>query len=153
MFSWRATCFPLGKGKHRRYVMSHYMILFSIIPLCCFELTKLFKCKHRNMICGISIGLVVAAVSFGLLQFTFVPVIGKLLGLIGLVVNVPHGLLGYFCLIGTGVLEPGMQITAMHLAVINLVNGVLFAYIYGGIGYILDKKLAKKGNVRKVVFN
>ena len=33
-------------------------------------------------------------------------------------------------------------ITASQLIMINMVNGVLFAYIYGLIGYAVDRKLA-----------
>ncbi len=132
--------------------MSHYLILLVIIPLSCFELTKLFNCKHRNMICGISIGLVIAPVSFALLQCTYIPLIGKLLGLIGLLGNLTHGMVGYLCLIGSGVLDPTGQVTAMQLTMINLVNAVLFAYAYGIIGYIMDRKQAQKSLVRKVVF-
>ena len=132
--------------------MSEYMILFAIVPLSCFELTRLFNCKFRNMLCGISIGLVIAPLSFALLQFTCVPVIGGLLGLIGQVINLTHGSIGYFCLVGSGLLEPGVQIAAAQLVMVNLVNGLLFAYGYGIIGYAIDRKLAKKSVARRVVF-
>lgn len=133
--------------------MNQYLILLAIIPLSCFELTKLFNCKHRNTICGISIGLVIAPISFALLEFTYIPIIGKLLGLIGLLANVTHGSVGYFCLIGSGLLEPGAQMAALQLTMVNLVNGMLFAYAYGVLGYAIDRKRNKKGLVRKVLFS
>jgi len=61
--------------------------------------------------------------------------------LIGLVANLTHGSVGYFCLVGSGVLDPGTVITASQLVLINLVNGVLFAFCYGMIGYSIDRKL------------
>ncbi len=133
--------------------MSHYMILLAIIPLSCIELTKLFHSEHKNMICGISFGLVVAPVSFSLLQYTYVPIIGKLLGLIGMAGNLIHGMLGYFCLIGSGILEPAAQLTTMQLVMVNLVNGVLFTYLYGIAGYLIDRKQARKSLASKVVFS
>jgi hypothetical protein len=117
--------------------------------LSCFELNKLINFKFRNMVYGISIGLVIAPVSFALLGFTYIPLIGKLLGLIGLLLHLTHGWVGYLCLIGTGSLELGVQITALQLAMVNVVNGLLFAYAYGLIGYIFfDRKLIKKNPLK-----
>ena len=80
-------------------------------------------------------------VSYGFLQFTYIPVIGKLLGIIGLIFNLTHGPVGYFCLAGSGILEPGSALTISQLIMINLVNGVIFAFCYGTIGYAIDRKL------------
>ena len=91
---------------------------------------------------GIAFGMVIAPVSFGLIQMTYIPFIGKLLGLVGIMANLTHGSIGYVCLLGTGLLEMNTAITATHLVMINVVNGVLFAYIYGLIGYAVDRKLA-----------
>ena len=124
--------------------MSQYLILLALIPLSCFELNKLINFKFKNMVYGISIGLVIAPVSFALLGFTYIPIIGKILGLIGLMPHLTHGWVGYLCLIGTGSLEVGAKITALQLVMINVVNGLVFAYIYGFIGYIIDRKLTKR---------
>jgi len=104
------------------------------------------------MICGIAIGLVIAPISFALLEFTYLPIIGKLLGLIGLLANLSHGSIGYLCLIGCGVLEPDVQISALQFTMINLINGMFFAYTYGVLGYVIDRKRNQKGLVRKVLF-
>lgn len=120
--------------------MSQYLIFLALIPLNCFELVKRFKYTYRNTICGISIGLVVAPVSFALLKFTYVPIIGKLLGLIGLVIHLTHGWFGYACMIGMGLLEPEIAVTATQLTMINVINGLLFAFVYGLMGYYLDSK-------------
>ena len=93
---------------------------------------------------GIAFGLVIAPVSFGLIQMTYIPFIGKLLGLVGVIANLTHGAIGYICLLGSGVLETSTLITATQLVMINVVNGVLFAGIYGLIGYAIDRKLAKE---------
>lgn len=133
--------------------MTQYLILLALIPVCCFELTKLLNCKHRRMCCGISVGLVIAPVSYALLEFTYVPVLGKLLGLVGMLANMTHGPVGYLCLVGSGVLEPGVQLAAMQLLLINLVNGMFFAYVYGVAGYFVDRKQMQKSVVRRVIFS
>lgn len=121
--------------------MSQWLILLAIVPLSCLQLTKMYKTRNRWMLNGIAFGLVVAPISFGLLKLTYIPVIGKILGLVGLVANLTHGSVGYFCLVGSGILDPGAVITASQLVLINLVNGVLFAFCYGMIGYSVDRKL------------
>ena len=122
--------------------MSQWLIFLAIVPLSCLYLTKGMKTKKRFMWNGIAFGMVVAPVSFGLIQLTYIPFIGKLLGLVGVIGNLTHGSIGYLCLLGSGVLEMNTVITASQLVMINLVNGVLFAYIYGLIGYAVDRKLA-----------
>ncbi len=122
--------------------MSQWLIFLAIVPVCCFYLTKNVQTKKRFMWNGIAFGMVIAPVSFGLIQMTYIPIVGKLLGLVGVVGNLTHGSIGYLCLLGSGVLEMNTVITASQLVMINMVNGVLFAYIYGLIGYAVDRKLA-----------
>jgi hypothetical protein len=126
--------------------MSQYLILLAIIPLATFQLTKKFNHKNRWMLFGISLGLFIAPISFGLLEYTYIPVIGKILGFIGLIANLTHGSVGYFCLIGSGIISPDEIISASQLIMINLVNAVLFSYCYGIIGYSIDSKLATEVN-------
>jgi len=120
--------------------MSQWLIFLAIVPLASFQLTKIYEVKNRWMWNGIAIGLVIAPLSFGLIQLTYIPLVGPLLGLVGLVANLTHGSIGYFCLVGSGVLELDTVITASQLAIINVVNGVLFSYCYGLVGYSLDRK-------------
>lgn len=122
--------------------MSQWLIFLAIVPVSCFYLTKNKKTNKRFMWDGVAFGMVIAPVSFGLIQMTYIPLVGKLLGLVGVVGNLTHGSIGYLCLLGSGVLEMNTVITASQLVMINIVNGVLFAYIYGLIGYAVDRKLA-----------
>ncbi len=124
--------------------MSEWLIFLAIVPLSCIYLTKDLYIKNRFMWYGISFGMVIAPVSFGLIQMTYIPFIGKLLGLIGVIANLTHGSVGYVCLLGSGILAKNTAITALDLIMINVFNGVLFAYIYGLIGYAIDRKLAKE---------
>lgn len=93
------------------------------------------------MVCGVATGLVIAPISFGLLEFASVPVLGTILGFIGLIFNLSHGSVGYFCLIGSGVIDPGVILSISQLVMINAVNGVLFSFCYGMIGYFLDRRI------------
>lgn len=122
--------------------MSQWLIFLAIVPLSCMHLTRHFDMKHRWMLNGITFGAVVAPVSFGFLQMTYIPFIGKLFGLIGLVTNLTHGSVGYMCLLGSGFLDFNAAITSQQFVMINIVNGLLFANCYGLIGYSVDRRIS-----------
>ena len=122
--------------------MSQYLILLAIIPLSVFNLTKMFMPRRRWLLSGLATGLVVAPVSMGLIEFTYVPIIGKALGLVGVVGNLIHGSVGYFFLVSFGGMEPGVLLTASQLVTINVVNAAIWGSYYGMVGYNIDGKLA-----------
>ncbi len=104
------------------------------------HLTKHFQARYRWTLNGIAFGAVIAPMSFGFLQMTYIPIIGKLLGLFGLLANLTHGSIGYICLLGGGFVEMNSVISAQQFILINAVNGLFFACCYGLIGYSLDRK-------------
>ena len=120
--------------------MSHLLLLLAIIPLSCFNLATTFKAKHRWMVTGITMGLVIAPVSLALIKFSYIPIIGKLIGVFGLITNLIHGSVGYFGLMTVGLMEPGTVLSGSDLLTINLVNAVIWASYYGVIGYNIDHK-------------
>lgn len=131
--------------------MSHLLLLLAIIPLSCFNLTTTFKAKHRWMMTGITMGLVIAPVSLALIKFSYIPVIGKLIGVIGLITNLIHGSVGYFGLMTAGFMEPGTVLSGPDLLLINLVNAVIWGSYYGVIGYNIDhQKTALIPSLRKL---
>jgi hypothetical protein len=92
------------------------------------------------MITGITMGMVIAPVSLALIKFSYIPIIGKLIGIVGLVTNLIHGSVGYFGLMTVGLMEPGTVLAGSDLMIINLVNAVIWALYYGVIGYNIDHK-------------
>lgn len=118
--------------------MEKGLLFLVILPLASFYLSKIYKTRYKWLYTGIAFGLVVAPVSLALIKFTFIPVIGKLLGGIGLVTNLIHGSVGYFCLMATGVIEPGGTLSFSQLVTINLVNAGIWSVYYGILGYNMD---------------
>jgi len=126
--------------------MSQWLIFLAIIPLSCAHLTKHFDVKHRWMLNGIAFGAVIAPVSFGFLQMTYIPVIGKLIGLIGLLANLTHGSVGYICLMGSGFIDINIAMNTQQFILVNIFNGLLFANCYGLIGYAIDRRVPAEGH-------
>ena len=97
--------------------MSQYLLLLAIIPLSTYFLAKIYKPKYKWLLTGMAFGMVVAPVSLSLMKFAYVPVIGKLVGFVGLVFNLIHGSIGYFMVMGMGLQEPGALLTAGEIAI------------------------------------
>lgn len=122
--------------------MTQLLIVLAIIPVACFQLSKKLHPKDRWLLFGVAFGTVVSPVSYGLMEFTSVPVIGKLLGLIGLMANLIHGSLGYFFLQSIGLLAEGSPLLGSQLLMIHMVNALIWSSYYGMIGYKIGQKIA-----------
>lgn len=122
--------------------MTQLLIVLAIIPVACFQLSNKLHPKDRWLLFGVSFGTVVSPVSYSLMEFTSVPVIGKLLGLIGLMANLIHGSLGYFFLQSIGLLAEGAPLLGSQLLMIHMVNALIWSSYYGMIGYKIGQKIA-----------
>ncbi|MEW6593878.1 MAG: hypothetical protein AB1413_03295 [Thermodesulfobacteriota bacterium] len=123
--------------------MEQLQLLLIVIPLSGYFLAKTYRPEMLWRVTGITFGMVVAPVSLCLLNYAYVPIIGKLFGLVGLLFNLIHGAPGYFMVVGMGFQEPGVSLSFSELALINLVNGILWSVHYGLVGYNFDVKWAE----------
>jgi len=122
--------------------MTQLLVLLAIIPIAIFLLTKKFHPKDRWLFFGVAFGTVISPASYGLIGFTSMPVIGKLLGLVGLMANLIHGSLGYFFLQSIGLLAEGAPLQAAQFLMIHMVNALIWSSYYGMIGYKIGQKIA-----------
>ena len=124
--------------------MSHYLIFLAIIPIACFQLAKMYAPCRLWLATGIAAGLVIAPVSQGLVEYTLIPVIGNAIGIIGAMLNLIHGSVGYFVLGMLGKVEPGTLLSASEMTLMNMVNAAIWTTYYGVVGFRMDLKLSKK---------
>ena len=129
--------------------MSQYLIFLAIIPLAIFSLSKVYSPRRRWLLSGLTTGLVIAPVSMGLIEFTYVPIVGKAIGLVGMLFNLIHGSVGYFFLVGFGGMESGVLLNNAQLFSISIVNAIIWGSYYGMVGFNIDAKLASEDNVAK----
>lgn len=130
--------------------MRELLLLLAIIPVAVYNLTDIVMPKRKWLWTGISFGMVVSPVSMCLLQSTHIPIIGKLIGLLGLVLNLIHGPLGYFTVVALGIHEPGLALSASQLTVINLINAFAWGMFYALLGYNMDVKWPSAAVGRKL---
>ncbi|MEW6502009.1 MAG: hypothetical protein ACOY8P_08590 [Thermodesulfobacteriota bacterium] len=122
--------------------MTQLLLLLVALPVVCYHWAAQNKPDLKWRLTGISYGLVIAPISLAMLRYTHVPLVGKLIGFIGLVLNLIHGSLGYFLVVGVGLQDPGIALTASELSAINITNGLIWGVYYGLTGHNLDVKWA-----------
>jgi hypothetical protein len=122
--------------------MAQLLILLAVVPLACLQFSKKLHPQDRWLLFGVAFGTVVSPASYGLIEFTSIPIIGKLMGLIGLMANLIHGSLGYFFLQSIGLLAEGAPLNGSQLLMIHMVNALIWSSYYGTIGYKIGQKIA-----------
>jgi len=129
--------------------MRELLLLLALVPVAVYNLSDIFVPKRKWLWTGIACGLVVSPVSMCLLQSTHFPLLGKLIGLIGLVLNLIHGPLGYFTVVALGIHEPGLALSTAQFTLINLINGFAWGSFYGILGLNADLKWPSAAEGRK----
>ncbi|MDG4474976.1 hypothetical protein [Thiovibrio frasassiensis] len=123
--------------------MEQLLILLGWVPVACYQIVKKESDK-KWMLTGISLGAVIAPISFGLVKMIYATGILKLFGVVGLVLNIIHGPIGYMMATMAGLIKAGVALTGPELVIINLLNALLWASFYGSVGYNIDLKVASE---------
>ncbi|PLX50753.1 MAG: hypothetical protein C0613_02920 [Desulfobulbaceae bacterium] len=131
--------------------MTHYLIFLALIPIASFQLCRMFAPGRLWLWTGLTVGAVIAPVSQGLVEYTMIPLIGGMLGLMGAIFNMIHGSVGYFLLAACDIFQPGAVLDGSQLTMMNLVNGAIWTIYYGLVGYRIDVKAARKTSAKYVV--
>ena len=116
--------------------------LLAIIPLSCYFLAKTYKPQLKWLLTGIFFGLVIDPFSLSLAKSLNLPFIGKMFGLAGMFINLIHESIGQLMLSTIGFTDAGVVVDAHELMVIHLVNGIIWAFYYGIIGYCFDRNIS-----------
>lgn len=130
--------------------MRELLLLLALVPLAVYHLSNIWSPKRKWLWTGVAFGLVVSPVSMCLLQSTHFPVLGNLIGLVGLILNLIHGPLGYFTVVALGIHEPGLVLSTALFSLINLINGLAWGSFYGILGWNIDLKWPSAVEGRKI---
>ena len=116
------------------------LILLAALPLACYFFFKSRSSPKLWQATGISLGLVVSPVSFGILALKAIPLIGMLFGLVGIILTLPHDFPGYFMGLSVGLAHSGGVLPLKERIWVEVLNGIFWSVIYGFIGYALDNR-------------
>jgi len=127
------------------------LILLIIIPIASYKWAESHRPDYKITILGISFGAIVAPFSMGLYATFFIHWLGLVTGILGLVMVMFHGALGYELAILFGLVPSHTVTTVSHNTIIAVINGFAWATIYGVIGYLIDKYHKNRQNPNKAL--
>ncbi|MDA3970320.1 MAG: hypothetical protein PF442_03115 [Desulfobulbaceae bacterium] len=132
---------------------NYCLIFLALLPIATFHISKIMMPSRVFSFTAAAVGLVIAPVSQGMVEFTLIPLIGVYFGFIGGVLNMIHGSVGYFFLGALGVFEAGTVLTVTQLLLMNMVNGVIWISYYSFVGYRMDLKLSPQAAVQQFILS
>ncbi|MBU0728207.1 MAG: hypothetical protein KKE17_10200 [Proteobacteria bacterium] len=124
------------------------LLLFAVVPAGLYLYFSKKRPRNLWLATGISFGLVASPISIGVLGFNVTPLIGKLLGLFGLILTLIHGFPGYFMGSAIGITNPGVVLAFPERFWVEVLNGIFWATIYGILGYTFDAQRREKAEGR-----
>ena len=113
------------------------LLLLALVPLMAFRYARSRAPRHIWLTTGAAFGAIVSPLSLGLYSTYFVGPLGLPTGMLGLVSTLFHGAPGYDLSIWLGLVSAGVVSGVGH-AYVELVNGVIWAALYGLLGCALD---------------
>lgn len=127
--------------------MLFLLLLLGAVPILAHRIARRHFLHRRACITGIALGSVVAPLSMGLYATFYWPYVGLIPGLIGLASSLFHGAPGYEAAIALGLMPSHhVAVGIEHLYVFGL-SAIVWALIYGGIGWFMDRHRRRKGGV------
>ncbi len=120
--------------------MTQYLLLLVAVPISVYYLQMIIKGKQQWLWTGMAFGMVIAPISLALMKWVYMPGISKVVGFVGVALNIIHGPLGYFMALSVGLVDSSSVLTVSEVVIINILNGWVWASFYGAIGYQVDVK-------------
>jgi hypothetical protein len=114
------------------------LLLLALVPIGGYFYAKTKKPDRKFFITGIALGSIISPLSMGIYAIYYIPIIGLVPGLIGLLSSLFHGPVGYNLAIWIGLHKDRTVITFPTNVMIEVINGVFWGLIYGLIGYGID---------------
>jgi|SRR3990172_5535285 len=118
--------------------------LLVTVPLVAFLIARRRWPQHTALVTGALFGSIVSPLSLGMYSLFFLHPIGLPLGLIGGASVMFHGSPGFHFITALGLRNPREVVTGIQSIQIEIANGILWAIIYGMIGFLIDKLRASK---------
>ena len=114
------------------------LTLLILIPIFAYRWARSHHPTYKLTILGVSFGAVAAPFSMGLYATFFIHYLGIVTGMLGLVLSMLHGTPSYEISVQLGLVPSHTVTTQSDNIIIAIVSGVIWAIIYGAIGYLID---------------
>jgi hypothetical protein len=122
-----------------------------IVPVFTYRYVRRIGSSHVCCVTGIALGAVASVASlgtYGLFWLAgFIGLIGLPLaavGIVGLILTMFHGAPGYYLAITLGLVRSGEVVHGIEYLYIESLNAVIWAIVYGAVGYTLDSVIGRR---------
>jgi hypothetical protein len=110
----------------------------ALFPIFTYRWSKRRYPNHNGLITGVTTGLVISPFSLGLYGSYFIPFIGFIPGMIGLLLTFLHGPPGFKVATFLELREPRTVVSGLEHIQIEIINGIIWGVVYGLIGQGID---------------
>lgn len=118
--------------------MIFLLLLLWLLPIIVAVISRRYARSHLWRNTGIAFGLVVSPATLGLYSLYFLGPIAAILGLIGLPLHLLHGAPGYELAVRFGFVPSHTVVEGFMHAPIESLNAVIWATVYGLVGWGID---------------
>lgn len=121
--------------------MPHAYLLAALIlvPVLVYAAAKRLGTEHTAGIVGVAFGAIVSPWAAGLYTFYFASPWGLIPGMVGLVLELIHGVPGFKIALYLGLVPRGVVSGFRSEVIIESINGLFWAMVYGLVGSIMDR--------------
>lgn len=114
------------------------LLVLALFPIFAYRWSKRHYPNHNGLITGVATGLIISPFSLGLYGTYFIPFIGFIPGMIGFFLTFIHGSPGFKVATFFGLREPKTVVSGLEHIQIEIINGIIWAMLYGFIGKGID---------------
>lgn len=119
-------------------------IALWIVPIGIYLWARRAAAPATWRLTGVALGAVLTPALTGLYGLYFLGPITALLGLVALPLLLIHSGVGYDLALWLGWVEPGTVVEPKQSLYVDALNGVVWALVYGALGWILDALRRRK---------
>ena len=121
------------------------LLLLAIVPIAAYRFASRRYPAHLFLVTGLALGSVIAPFSLGLYGVYFIPYVGLLPGMLGLLLVMIHSAPGFHLARLLGIVSPAEIIAGNGEPLFVLLNALIWAFVYGSLGALIDRMRQRKG--------
>jgi hypothetical protein len=120
------------------------LLFLAAVPIVTYRFARKHYPSRALLIAGIALGSVISPLSLGLYATFFIPYVGLVPGILGLMLTMLHSTPGYGVAVALGLTPSGQVVEGASHLYLAAINGAFWASIYGGLGWVADRYRTKK---------
>jgi len=118
---------------------AYWLVALIVVPILAYALARWSATVHTASIVGVAFGAIVSPWATGLYSLYFASPWGIVPGMLGLVLELIHGAPGFKLAVHLGLIPRGVVSGLRSAIIIEAINGLLWASIYGLVGMAIDR--------------